>query len=95
MFFGCMLCVCGCGGMCCRGVGEESPVFFGRAGQLFGVRGQVAVCVSEQSGDGVGGKLAVLLSVNVCSSHKHVLSDGCDTGFMMKVMGWCRNGTSF
>ena len=49
-FFGCMLCVYGCRGKCCRGVSDG-----GIAGQLFGVGGQVAVCVSELSGGGVGG----------------------------------------
>ena len=39
--------LCGCGGMCCRGVGGGSPVLFSRAGQLFGVGGQVAVCEPE------------------------------------------------
>ena len=38
--FGCRLCVCECGGMCCRGVGEGSPVLFGRSRQLFGVGGR-------------------------------------------------------
>ena len=36
VFSGCAVCVCGFVGMCCRGVGEWSPVHFGRAGQLFG-----------------------------------------------------------
>jgi len=37
VFFGRKLCVCGCGGMCYRGVGEGSPVLLCRAGQLPGV----------------------------------------------------------
>ena len=42
------------------GVVEGSPVLFGRAGQLSGVGGQVAVRVPELSGGGVGGEWGVL-----------------------------------
>ena len=47
--------------MCCRGVGEEVAVLFGRTGQLFGVWGQVAVCVPELSKGCVVGDWGVLL----------------------------------
>ena len=60
VFSGCMLYVCWCGGMYCRGGEDGSPVLFGRAGQLFGGEGgQVAVCVPELSEGGVGGDWGV------------------------------------
>ena len=76
--------------MCCPEVWKGSSVLFGRAGQLFGVGEQVAVCEPLLIKGGARGDWAVLLRIR-CG----FLSNACAVGWVIHVfhyeggeLGW-------
>ena len=76
--------------MCYRGVGKGISVLFDRAGQLFGVLEQVAVCELELSEGGIKGDWGFLLKCRC-----EFLSYACAVGWVIHVfhdeggvLGW-------